>query len=626
MCGIAGIVRTNLEPASNIIVQNMLNAIAHRGPDGQGVINLGPVVFGHRRLAIIDLSNHGAQPIQTEDGRYTLTFNGEIYNFRELRAELESKGKVFQSRSDSEVLLKAFAEWGLKALNKLNGMFAFAIWDKLEKMFYLVRDRYGIKPVYYCKLNYSFTFASEIKAFPAHPEFSTQMSEEGLFEYLAFQNFYSDRTLFKNVHILPAGHYLSLNLNQTNAVPVISQYWDFCFEEPINPKSEQDYTDELDFLFKQSISRQLVSDVDVGSYLSGGMDSGSITALAAQEFPGIKTFTCGFDLNSVSGFERSFDERAAAEHLSYLFKTEHYEMVLKASDMERVMPKLMWHLEEPRVGQSYPNFYIAQLASKFCKVVLSGSGGDELFGGYPWRYYHGLTDQNFDTFANQYSRYWQRLVPQGQVEPLVEPIKDKVKHLSALDIFKNVFSNKANKRTLYPEDCINHALYLEAKTFLHGLLVMEDKLSMAHGLEARVPFLDNDLVDFAMKLPVKLKLASIEKIKTLNSSPPEIHSAGVLQKSNDGKVLLRKIMAKYIPSSITDREKQGFSAPDASWFKGESKPYLQNLLLNKNTKISQYLNASIIKDLINEHFDGNHNRRLLIWSLISLENWCQVFM
>lgn len=492
MCGIVGLLHTDGAPASATLLKRMTDAILHRGPDGEGHYVDGGLGLGHRRLSIIDLSEAGHQPMATEDGRYVMSYNGEVYNFRELRTQLQSLGHRFHSKTDSEVVLKAFAEWGEACLTRFNGMFAFAIWDKQERRLFLARDRYGIKPLYYVWAGSTLLFGSEIKAITASGLYRNQMDQEGLLEYLTFQNFFTDRTLFQNVRLLPPGSSLAISHgNKGNAVP--KQYWDFSFSEPDQVIDEREYIEELDRLLIQAVSRQLVGDVDVGAYLSGGMDSGTVTALAAKELPYIKSFTCGFDLHSASGVELTYDEREMAEYMSYVFKTEHYEMVLKAGDMERVMPKLAWHLEEPRVGQSYPNYYAANLASKFVKVVLSGTGGDEIFGGYPWRYYRAVVNNDFDHYVDKYYDFWQRLIPNGSLQKVLAPIWGSVGHINTRDIFKGVFKQHATDLTR-PEDYINHSLYLEAKTFLHGLLVVEDKLSMAHSLETRVPFLDNDLV------------------------------------------------------------------------------------------------------------------------------------
>ena len=624
MCGITGIFNLNREPVSIVALHAMSDAIAHRGPDGEGFFVEGCIGLGHRRLAIIDLSPAGHQPMTTLDGRFVLSYNGEVYNYQELRLELESLGYHFRSRTDSEVVLNAYAEWGKGCLDRFNGMFAFAVWDKKEHNLFLARDRYGIKPLYYTVKDNKLLFGSEIKAILQHTAYKAGMDKEALLEYFTFQNFFTHKTLFNDISILPAGHWIKFKLGQTD-MPKPVQYWDYSFQEPETIKDEQEYIEELDRLFRQAVNRQLVSDVDVGSYLSGGMDSGSITAVAATQLPYIKTFTGGFDLHSASGLELGFDEREKSELMSYKFKTEHYEMVMKAGDMERVFSKLAWHLEEPRVGQSYPNYYIAQLASKFVKVVLAGTGGDELFGGYAWRYYRAVVNDSFEQYVDKYYAFWQRLISSERIEQAFKPIWDDVKHVSTRDIFEGVFQEHAPTLER-PEDYINHSLYFEANTFLHGLLVVEDKLSMAHSLETRVPFLDNDLVDFALSIPASMKLGNLEKIVQLNENEPGAKTAKYFQKTRDGKLILRKVMERYIPKEITQASKQGFSAPDASWFKGESLDYVRDKLFSSRTRIFDYLDRESVLDLVNEHLEGKQNRRLLIWSLLSVEHWCEQFL
>ena len=623
MCGIAGIVHLDGAPASPVLLKRMTDAIAHRGPDGEGHWIEGNVALGHRRLAIIDLSPAGHQPMRTTDGRFVMSYNGEVYNFHELRLELEAMGQQFRSRTDSEVVLNAWAMWGEKALDRLNGMFAFAVWDRREKELVLVRDRHGIKPLYYAELPGTLLFGSEVKALLSHPLIRAEMDEQALLEYMTFQNFFTDRTLFKGVQLLPAGSWLRLRIGDKK--PLVRRYWDYAFIEPVAPSSTDAYAEELDRLFRQAVNRQLVSDVPVGAYLSGGIDSGWITAIAARQIENLRTFTVGFDLHSASGIELGFDERDAAEHMSYLFKTEHYEMVLKAGDMERVLPRMVWHLEEPRVGQSYPNFFAAQLASKFGKVVLAGSGGDELFGGYPWRYYRAVVNDDFEQYIDKYYGYWQRLIPNAIIRDVFKPIWSKVDKVWTRDIFRDVFSHHAANLTR-PEDYINHSLYFEAKTFLHGLLVVEDKLSMAHSLETRVPFLDNDLVDFAMRMPVATKLGNLSDVVQLNENEPGAKTRVYFEKTRDGKLLMRQVMQRYVPSSITDAVKQGFSAPDASWFKGESMDYVRRRLMQRDAAVFNFLDRNTVQRLVSDHLDGNVNRRLLIWSLLSVEQWCRTFL
>ena len=621
MCGITGILNRNGEPVSSVILRKMTDVIVHRGPDGEGFYTDGCIGLGHRRLAIIDLSPAGHQPMITRDGRYVLSYNGEIYNFQELRIELEACGYQFHSRTDTEVVLNAFAEWGEQTLERFNGMFAVAIWDKQKQELFLARDRYGIKPLYYTLQGKYLLFGSEIKAILAHPAYQVDLDKEALLEYFTFQNFFTDKTLFKDIKLLPAGTYMRVTSDKLN----LKRYWDYNFVEPEKPLDKLEYLEELDRLFRQGVNRQLVSDVDVGAYLSGGIDSGSITAIAATQLPYLKSFTCGFDLHSASGLELGYDEREKAEFMSYLFKTEHYEMVLKAGDMERILPKLTWHLEEPRVGQSYPNFYAAQLASKFVKVVLAGTGGDELFGGYPWRYYRAVVNDDFEHYIDKYYLFWQRLIPNKSIHQVFKPIWNEVSHIWTRDIFRDVF-NKPKSTLTSPEDYINHSLYFEAKTFLHGLLVVEDKLSMANSLETRVPFLDNDLVDFALKVPVNLKLGNLGEVVRLNENVPGPKTSQYFQKNKDGKLLFRQVMENYIPSKVTNAAKQGFSAPDSSWFKGESIEYVRRQLFNPKAKIYDLLHQESLQSLIDEHMTGQQNRRLLIWSLLNVENWCERFL
>jgi len=403
------------------------------------------------------------------------------------------------------------------------------------------------------------------------------------------------------------------------------RYWDFDFEEPDASGDEREYAEELDRLFSQAVRRQLVGDVELGTYLSGGLDSGSITAVAAAHHPYIKSFTCGFDMSSASGLEVGYDERSRAEAMSYQFKTEHYEMVLKAGDMERVMPKLAWHIEEPRVGQSYPNFFAAKLASKFVKVVLSGVGGDELFGGYPWRYYRAVVNDDFDHYIEKYYRFWQRLIPDEMVSSAFAPIRTQVGDVSTRDIFRNVFHDQVSSLTR-PEDYINHSLYFEAKTFLHGLLVIEDKLSMAHGLESRVPFLDNDLVDFAMRIPSRMRLQNLESVVRLNENEPGPKTSRYFQKTRDGKLLFRKAMQTRIPQDVSEAPKQGFSGPDASWFRGESLEFVRRRLFGKGARVYEFLDKATMQRLVQEHLDGKQNHRLLIWSLLSFDAWLEHYL
>jgi asparagine synthase (glutamine-hydrolysing) len=619
MCGIAGIINLKGDGVSPVLLQAMTDSLAHRGPDGEGHWIHENVGLGHRRLAIIDLSPLGHQPMVSSDSRYVLTFNGMIYNHREIRAELEARGHRFRSSSDTEVMLNALIEWGPDALRRFNGMFAFGFYDSVERRLLLARDRYGIKPLYVSQQGGVFSFGSEQKAILARSTFARRLDKSALMEYLTFQNILSDRTLLEDIQLLPPGHFAVLDLKSTSPKLALTQYWDFDFTEESPEASHAEYVEELDRLFTQAVNRQLLSDVEVGSYLSGGMDSGSITAIASQSFPGMKTFTCGFDLSSASGMELAFDERAMAEAMSAAFKTEQYEVVLKSGDMERSLPALVRHLEEPRVGQSYPNYYAAQLAGKFVKVVLSGAGGDELFGGYPWRYYRATSARDFEDYVDSYFDYWQRLTSPDELKGLVAPIGRDVADVSTRDVFRNVYPAEPGVLER-PEDYINQSLYFEAKTFLHGLLVVEDKLSMAHGLESRVPFLDNDLVDFAMRVPVKYKLNNLAEVARINENEPGAKAEQFFQRTKDGKQILRDAMGRHIPESVTSRTKQGFSSPDASWFKGESIDFVRRQL-SGTTPLFDVLDREAVTTVLESHFTGKENRRLLVWGLLSLHEW-----
>ncbi len=621
MCGIAGILNFDGAPALSHMLRAMTDAIAHRGPDDEGHFVEGCCGLGHRRLSIIDLSSAGHQPMATPDGRYLISYNGELYNYRELRSELTAMGWQFHSASDTEVMLYALVQWGRKALPRFNGMFAFAFWDRSEQRLLLARDRYGVKPLYTARLGRTLLFASEIKGILAHGAMKTGVDLEGLAEYFQFQNFFTDRTLFRDVRMLPAANWLEATPGRE---PTVGQYWDYNFHEDESWDVEE-AVEELDRRFVQAVTRQLVSDVPLGSYLSGGMDTGAITAVAARHLPNLCSFTVGFDLTSASGLELGFDERAPAERMSYLFGTEHYEMVLKSGDMERSLAKLVWHLEEPRVGQSYPNYYAAKLASRFGKVVLSGAGGDELFAGYPWRYYRAVVNNDFDSYVEKYFGFWQRLLPEGSYQRVLGPIWPDVKSVDARDIFKSVFHEHAS-RLSRPEDYVNHSLYFEAKTFLHGLLVVEDKLSMAHSLESRVPFLDNDLVDLAMQIPVRQKLGHLKDVVRLDENTPGSKAAQYFNKTRDGKLILRRMMKRYVPAEIADGVKQGFSGPDASWFRGESIDYVRRVLLTSDARAWNYLDREATQALVREHLEGRANHRLLIWSLLNFEAWLLLFL
>lgn len=624
MCGIAGFVTLGGAPAAASRAKRMGEAIAHRGPDGAGSVARGPVALAHQRLAVIDLTDGAAQPMASEDGQVLLTYNGEIYNFRELRTELEGLGHHFRSHTDSEVVIHGYEQWGPAIVERLNGMFAFALWDNAGQKLFLARDRYGVKPLYYAQPKGELLFASEIKALLADGTLPRRVNLAALSQYFTFQNVLTDETLFDGIRMLPAGTWLQVDARTGETRQ--EAYWDFDFTRTVKA-SAADAAVELERLFRQAVTRQLVSDVPIGCYLSGGMDSGSIASVAGGRLGRLASFTCGFDLSSASGLELGFDERADAERLAHLLRTEHYEVVLHAGDMEHVMPELVWHLEDLRVGQCYPNYYVAKLASRFVKVVLSGAGGDELMAGYPWRYYRGGGTGRATDLEGHYN-FWQRIVPDPDRPALFAPdVWREVAHRPNFDVFRGVIDGARNlRRDGSHESLVNTSLYFELKTFLHGLLVVEDKVSMAHGLETRVPFLDNDLVDFAQQLPVRYKLRDFEGAAATVDENDAGKKRRYEESRHDGKLILREAMSRVLPAEVASRRKQGFSAPDASWFRGESIDYISGVLGNPRARLYDYLQPDYVASMLREHTRGERNHRLFIWSALSFELWLQRFM
>lgn len=624
MCGIVGVFNLDGEPFSHNRLKAMTDAVAHRGPDGEGHFVEENVALGHRRLAILDVSPKGSQPMSSKNGEWIITFNGCVYNFAELREDLKTRGHEFISSSDTEVIVEGLAAYGPTFFERLNGMFAIGAWNRREKKLYLSRDRFGVKPLYYWFTGKTFVFASEIKGIIAHPDFKTELDLGALNEYFTFQNLFSFRTLFKNVYTLPPANTLCIG-TETKAI-THNAWWDYDFTQTDDDISFEDATAETRRLMKIAVARQTVSDVPLGSYLSGGMDSGSITAIASDHIDRLATFTCGFDMSEVTGVEANYDERRDAELMANQFKTEHFEQVLNAGDLSWSLPRVVHHLEDLRVGMSYPNYYIARLASKFVKVCLQGTGGDELYGGYPWRYYRIFKALDDKEFFDDYYNYWQRLVPDNEREFLfTDKVRSQVDFAEPRQIFERVFT--FNKRLKYdtPEQHINNSLYFEIKTFLPSLLLVGDKLSMAHGLEERFPFLDNDLVAFAQKIPVRHKLGNLEINKRIDENMFS-DKKKAYQEFDDGKNVLRKAMSGFISEKIINRKKQGFSAPDESWYRGENAEYIKGLLLDKTTVCSEFINKKYIEKIIYEHIEKRINHRLLIWSFMNFEWWCRIFL
>ena len=627
MCGIVGVYNKNKKPVYRQTLKNMSDKLVHRGPDGEGLYLNAHLGLAHRRLAILDTSPKGNQPMSSKDGKWTIVFNGCIYNYLELKQELQSLGHEFVTGTDTEVIAEGLSAFGTKFFERFNGMFAIGAWNHDDESLYLSRDRYGIKPLYYWVGENTVCFASEIKAIIEHPEYHIDVNLNALNEYFTFQNIFSYHTLFEGVNMLPPAN--TVKITETTEFIKHDSWWDYDFtmnDESMSFEFAQEKTKDL---FENAVTRQMISDVPVGSYLSGGMDSGSITAIASKHVDRLSTFTCGFDMSEATGREANFDERRDEELMANHFNTEHFEQVMNAGDIRWSLPRLVYHLEDLRVGMSYPNYYISRLASKFVKVCLQGTGGDELFGGYPWRYYKVFDSIDQEQFFDQYYDFWQRLVSDEDKKQLFQPdILDEIDLTEPRKVFENVFKFNESLKYEKPEDHINNSLYFEIKTFLPGLFLVGDKLAMANGLEERFPFMDNDLVDFAMKVPVKHKLGNLEdEISRIDeNSTSDIKKKLSYREYDDGKNVLRKAMQGFIPESIINRKKQGFSAPDESWYRGKNADYIKELLLSQDTLSTKYIQREYIEKVVNEHLQEGINHRLLIWSFMNFEWWCRIFL
>jgi asparagine synthase (glutamine-hydrolysing) len=622
MCGIAGIFNIKGAPVSHQTIHSMIDAIAHRGPDGEGVYIDQNLALGHRRLSILDITPKGAQPMSSHNGEWVIVFNGCIYNYLDLRLDLKTKGHEFVSTGDTEVICEGLVEYGPDYFKKLDGMFAVAAWHKPSKTLWLSRDRYGVKPLYYYQKDDVLLFSSEIKAFLKHPAFKVEVNLHVLNEYFTFQNVFSYSTLFKGVTMLPPANTVSINLDTSLHH---KSWWDYDFTQPDDKISFEDSIEETERLLKNAVARQMVADVPVGSYLSGGMDSGSLSVLASKHVDRLYTFTAGFEMSEVHGVEAGYDERIDAELTANFIKSEHYEQVLNAGDIKFALPKLVWHLEDLRVGMSYPSYYISRLASKFVKVCLQGTGGDELYGGYPWRYYRVFQSLNQQAFFDNYYGFWQRLTSDSDKKNLFHStVFEQMDIEEPRAIFERVFTFNPKLKYNTAEEHIQNSLYFEIKTFLPGLLLVGDKLAMANGLEERFPFLDNELVDFAQKIPVKYKLGNLESMKRIDEN--QFGKKQSYNQYDDGKNVLRKAMKDILPEKIVNRKKQGFSAPDESWYRGENAAYVKNLLLGKNIACHQFIQPSFIENVIFEHCEKRINHRLLLWSLMNFEWWCRLFL
>ncbi len=629
MCGLAGIVRFDGGSVSSQQVQTMIDTIVHRGPDDEGVYCAGPVGLGVRRLAIIDLSLAGRQPMSNEDGTIRVTFNGEIYNFAELRDELERGGHVFRSSSDTEAIVHAYEAWGIECLARLNGMFAIAIWDGPRKLLWLVRDRIGIKPLFYCALRDRLLFGSEIKAILADPGVPREVDHQALSYFLALNYTPAPATLLRAVRQLLPGHYLKVDAARGRIQDV--EYWDLEFDEggPTDTRSAEERFEEL---AADSVRRRLVSDVPFGAFLSGGLDSSAISYWMSRHLDEpLRTFSIRFE-------ESSYDEGPHAAEVARRIGSVHRDRVLTSAEAASLFPQLVHWAEEPTADASMVAvYYLAELARRHVTMVLSGDGADETLAGY-------------ETYIATYLYRAFRRVPgflrRGLIRPLVRALPESDRKVSLVEKLKRfvaaegtpeeahaswrtIFGDRQRQRLLAPlaaerdglaevadlhrdlfaktnaRHPLNRMLYVDLRFYLpNDMLVKVDRMTMAHGLEARVPYLDHRLVELAAALPPGMKLRHFHRRKHV----------------------LRKVMAGRIPRRVTHRSKAGFNVPNALWLKTAMKEYVTDQLAPGRIRETGLLDEREVQRIVDDHFRGRGNRSHQIWCLLTLVAWWERFI
>ncbi|MFH0799761.1 MAG: asparagine synthase (glutamine-hydrolyzing) [Pseudomonadota bacterium] len=623
MCGICGIIHDEpARPVERNLLEAMNRTMIHRGPDDEGYFVGRGSGLGVRRLSIMDVQG-GHQPMSSEDGKVYAVCNGEIYNFRELRSELEGRGHVFRSCSDSEVLPHLYEESGADLPQRLNGMFGLAVWDEPERTLILARDRMGEKPLYWTHQHGIFAFGSELKAIIVHPEINPSVDRSSLSKYLAFEYIPAPHTIFEGINKLEPGHLLILRKNQVT----VRSYWDVPTGREIGGVSEKDAAREILRLLEQSVQRRLMSDVPLGVFLSGGVDSSSIVAMMSKlrDPRDIKTFSIAFE-------EVSFDESSHAKRVAAHFGTDHREKLFTSAELIKLLPEVTAFLDEPLGDASIlPTYALSKFTRQSVTVALSGDGGDELFAGYP-------------TFQAEKCMRAYRALPAFLRERVIEPVmralpvsdanmsfdfklKQFIKGANVdnperLFIWICSFSPEEQQRLLahdLPEGMLsdiqrhaaaardasggNRILYLYKKLYLaEDLLTKIDRASMGASLEARAPFLDHDLVEFVARLPYEMKLHGFTT-----------------------KYILKKAMRPLLPKGIASRPKKGFGIPVAQWVKGPLKEMFQDLFEAGRIRSEGFFRPGEISRLLRDHMDGRADNRKKLWTLFMFEQWLQRF-
>ena len=616
MCGIAGIVNLTGRPVDEALLRAMTAVQAHRGPDGEGIVCRGGAGLGHRRLAIIDLAT-GDQPMASDDGAIQIVFNGEIYNFRELRRELESRGARFATTSDTEVILRAYETDGPACVTRLRGMFAFAILDERARRLFLARDRAGIKPLVYAWDGQRLLFASEIKGILEDPGVPRELDWDALGDYLTYHYVPAPRTIFKAIRKLPPASTLLLPLE--GGEPVVSRYWSLRFA-PDARVTEQEWIERLRAELADAVQSHMVSDVPIGAFLSGGVDSSTVVALMAQASSApIRTFSIGFD-------EADFDELRFARQVAARYGTDHYELVVKPNALE-VLPKLAWHFDEPFADSSaIPTYYVSKITREHVTVALSGDGGDENFAGYR-RYAQALAlherlDSGTGRLARPLCRLASALLPTGapgqawagllgvgpleryfrlvtyqRRETLRRLLSDEFADLARSAADPAVFSRLASEAGA--PDYVSTLQHIDIATYLpDDILAKVDRTSMAVSLESRVPLLDHRLMELVATIPSGFKL-----------------------RGGTGKYLLKRAMANDLPPEILTRKKMGFGVPLGAWFRRELRDMTRDAAGAAGAAARHLPRTSEVDTLLATHDAGRRDCSARLWSLICFELW-----
>jgi asparagine synthase (glutamine-hydrolysing) len=625
MCGIAGRVNFASEaPVAPELVSGMCELLAHRGPDGQGIWIDGFVGLGHRRLAIIDLSPAGRQPMTDASGDLCVTFNGEIYNFQELRAELEAKGHQFRTRTDTEVLLACYREHGVDCLGKLRGMFAFALWDRPKRRLFIARDRLGKKPLHYFIDRDGIGFASEPKAFLADPAFQPRASIEAVAEYLAYQYVPSPLSAFEGLRKLPPAHYLVVEDGNVT----VNRYWKLSYWKKAS-LSEDEACEALIDKLRDAVRLRLISDVPLGAFLSGGVDSSLIVALMAELSGRVRTFSIGFE-------ESDFDELPYARKVAQRYGTEHCEMIVRPNATE-LIPKLVWHYNEPYADASgIPTYCVSQMTRQHVTVALNGDAGDENFGGYR-RYVTEPGAVRFDrlpgavrrgvaaaaeklpvrhrtqSIPNRAARWLKRVSehPQRRYARRIVHFDPELQQEISTPAFREAaaawrpFGRLLEAyRASDARDEIDAALDVDVNTYLPDcLLVKVDIASMAHGLEARSPMIDHEFMELAASLPSSMKV-----------------------RGSVTKYILKRAATPFLPADNVHRAKRGFSIPLAPWFRNEFGDLAAEVLLDGRLAQRGYFRMEVVRRLLDEHRRGVNMWQKQLWNLLMLEYWHRMFI